>query len=190
MEQHYCSQCGKLLEENDKFCSQCGAAVVTPIEDVQEIQHSKKRLPKLILWVLLISLVVAIVAVVARDPFHFYTLPEKEQKCYELMLDVSREFKNPSSVRIISGEFNFYPNTDPDYCSACLKLSASNGYGAITSGYYFVGYEDNGNLFIYDLEYYGEYDEYINSLIEECYETNSFDVKKVNSALAKYWNDK
>lgn len=113
----------------------------------------------------------------------------KEQKCYELMIDVSYEFKNPSSVRILSGTVNYYPDTSPDYLSAYLRLSATNGYGATTSGYYFCGYSDDGSLFVYDLEEYGTDNPMYSSSMSKCKVLDDFDIDKVNKMLDKKWGN-
>lgn len=89
----------------------------------------------------------------------------KIERIYELILDVAYKFKNPSSVRIISGKVN-YGTTDTDnppyefrnfelekgyYINANLRLSATNGFGATTTDYYHIIYDSNGKLSIENL---------------------------------------
>ncbi|MBQ9806282.1 MAG: hypothetical protein IJW49_07240 [Clostridia bacterium] len=189
----YCTRCGQAIPYQSNFCTSCGYPTVEHILNTQKVGASKKTSSKVILIsilsVTLAILIIGLAVAIVFDPFHIYTLPEREQKCYELMLDVCPEFKNPSSVRIVSGTFNYYPDVDSDYCSAYLRLSATNGFGATTTGYYFVGYGmDGGELFIFDLEDFGQDYEYFDSSIEQCKKTNDFDIERVNRELDQYWN--
>ena len=115
-------------------------------------------------------------------------LTVKELKAYELVLKCSYKFKNPSSVRIISGMLYYNPTTSPDYLSASLRLSATNGFGATTSGYYFCGYNDDGSLFFYDIEDYKDvlYSSYL-MLLKDAGTINDFNIDKVNKKLAEKW---
>lgn len=133
----------------------------------------------------ILSIVLCIVCLLGTISFAgCNNLSVEEKKLYELILDVSYEFKNPQSVRVVSGTCNYYPDVDENYISAYLRLSAKNGFGAETSGYYFCGHDsEDGKVFCYDLESYGtSYD------IKKCNEREDFDIKKINNALDKYWN--
>jgi hypothetical protein len=57
---------------------------------------------------------------------------EQLKTAYELIYDVAQSFKNPSSVRLVSGTLG----VDKD-CMFC-GISATNGYGARSTSYYFV----------------------------------------------------
>ena len=84
----------------------------------------------------------------------------KNQRIYEFVLDVAYKFKNPSSVRVVSGKVN-YDTTDTDtppydfrdfeiekgyYINGNLRLSATNGFGATTTDYYHIIYDKDGKL--------------------------------------------
>lgn len=138
-------------------------------------------------------------------------LDEREQAIYQLVLDASYKFKNPSSVRVVSGKVYFYEikeeykenTTYSDlelergyYIRGYLRLSATNGWGATTSGYYDIGYDKKGKLEMEDIEesmklwkddvfLYSTYKKYY----EECQMLNDFDIDKVNSLLDKKWSD-
>ncbi|MEG0322629.1 MAG: hypothetical protein RR619_01435 [Raoultibacter sp.] len=51
----------------------------------------------------------------------------KSEKAYDLIAVASEGFKDPSSVRVVSGDF--YPN-DKGEESLCVVLAATNSYGA------------------------------------------------------------
>lgn len=88
------------------------------------------------------------------------TLTDRENAIYQLVLDVSYKFKNPSSVRIVSGKVNYdttntknppYEFRDFElekgyYINANLRLSATNGYGATTTEYYHIIYNKDGKI--------------------------------------------
>lgn len=99
---------------------------------------------------------------------------------YELVLDVSYQFKNPSSVRVLSGRM-FYSDEHMHW-SGWLALSAKNSYGARTTGYYFVSYLD-GEVFALDLEEYGT-----SSDLNKAKDSPNFDIDKVNLELGNKWS--
>ncbi len=132
----------------------------------------------------ILSIVLCVVCLLGTISFGgCNNLSKEEEKLYKLILDVSYEFKNPQSVKVVSGTCNYYPDVDENYISAYLRLSAKNGFGAETSGYYFCGYNDNGKAFLFDLEVYDNSDG-----IQKCTEREDFDIKKINDALDNYWN--
>lgn len=145
----------------------------------------------------------------------------KNQRIYEFVLDASYKFKNPSSVRAVSGKIYYYEikeeykeNTKYSelelkrgyYISGNLRLSATNGWGATTTGYYHIRYDDNGKIEVENLndtlkEYMDAIDKYpsLSSIYtallqvavdeyEECEIFDSFDIDKVNAMLDKKWN--
>ena len=60
------------------------------------------------------------------------TLSGDDKVAYELLMDVVDKFKDPSSVRIVSGRVG----VDKD-CLFC-GISAVNGFGARNTRYYFI----------------------------------------------------
>lgn len=57
---------------------------------------------------------------------------------YELILDASKQFKSPSSVRVVSGTvLNAKDSKDGESCLWC-GISAVNGFGARTTSYYYI----------------------------------------------------
>lgn len=98
---------------------------------------------------------------------------------YELISEVSYEFKNPSSVRILSG-YVWYDEDDKEY-SGWFALSATNSWGARTTGYYFVGHLD-GKIYALDLEEYGS-----SYSISNAKTRDQLDVDSINKALNEKW---
>lgn len=148
-------------------------------------------------------------------------MPSKEDATYELVLDAAYKFKNPSSVRLISGKVYYYEITDElkeeheysefllsrgYYISAHLRLSATNGYGATTTGYYSISYDDDGKIKLENIEdsikeYTDGMDKYPSLTTvykvllqiavenyEECEIRNDFDIDKVNKRLDEKWS--
>ena len=100
---------------------------------------------------------------------------------YELIVEASYDFKNPSSVRLVSGTV-FYDEEAKEYCG-WFALSATNGYGGRTVGYYFVGYLD-GEIFALDLEEDGD-----STSIRYAKTRDELDVDKINKSLEKKWKN-
>lgn len=100
---------------------------------------------------------------------------------YELICDVSYEFKDPTSVRILAGKV-IYDEEDAHW-SGWFTISAINGLGVKSTGYYFVGYTD-GEVFALDLEEYG--DDYSLKLAKS---NDLLDIDKINKELTKKWEN-
>ncbi len=108
------------------------------------------------------------------------TLTGDDLAAYELIVDASYDFKDPSSVRLVSGTV-FYDEDDHEY-SGWFALSATNGFGARTVGYYFVSYLD-GDAFALDLEEYGD-----STSIKYAKTQDELNVDQINKALEEKWN--
>ncbi|MDE6060395.1 MAG: hypothetical protein K2G31_02875, partial [Clostridia bacterium] len=122
-------------------------------------------------------------------------LTGRDKSCYDLVSSVVFEFKSPKSVRVVSG-------TIKSDNSACLRLTSTNSFGAVTSGYYFIFQADNGKTVLIDLEKtkeeYGNqtvtsetWEKYMATVenIELCKATNNFNADKINEALAEKFSN-
>ncbi len=89
------------------------------------------------------------------------SLTDREQAIYQLVLDASYKFKNPSAVRVVSGKAKYEKITDENsnnkeystlelergyFISAELRLSSTNGYGATTTDYWHIIYDRDGKI--------------------------------------------
>lgn len=135
-----------------------------------------KKISK-ILFLFLICLTVLI----GCDKKEKDSLSLNDNAAYTLIVEVSYEFKNPSSVRVLSG--SLYYDEDKSQWSGWFALSATNSYGARTTGYYFVSHLD-GEIFALDLEEHGT-----GSDIKKCKETEDFNADQVNEKLKERWEN-
>ena len=132
-------------------------------------------------WIYMVYILVIILLIVGiKAPVgKANKLTGNDLVAYNLISEVSYEFKNPSSVRLVSGEV-FYDDEDGEWCG-WFGLSATNGYGARTVGYYFVGYLD-GEIFALDLE-----DDDFDTSMKYAKTKDQLNVEKINNALEKKW---
>lgn len=84
-------------------------------------------------------------------------LDKREKALFTLLVEAANQFRDPSSVRILSGEITYSERVEdilsPSefqlevgyYVAAHLRLSAKNGFGFNTTSNYFVAYDDYGN---------------------------------------------
>lgn len=152
-----------------------------------KIKSSYKAHPKRFVVITFILVVGILLAIILPVVISSNKLGKKEQACYEIMLTESYQFKNPKSVRIISGTVSYFENNDTTYCF--LRLSAENGFGATVTDNYFCG-KGNDGMFIYSLDdYKTSMPSWYSSKLTLCYETDDFDISAVNKALDKYWNN-
>lgn len=204
----YCKKCGKELNENSLFCSWCGTEMSEmnsefvakeesnselnlKIESEEENTKNLKPLSKIIGKIkrlsikkkLLSGLCIIVGLFIVFGVCFFSSSKNKltgyNLAAYELISEVSYEFKNPSSVRVLSGCV-WYDEDDKEY-SGWFALSATNGWGARTTGYYFVGYLD-GKIYALDLEEYGT-----SSSISYAKTRDQLDVDSINKALNEQW---
>lgn len=208
----YCMKCGKEVSDEVTYCPYCGEKLKnlsapaeqenaplneeTATTDTTFSAKAKtlykthpKRFIAVIAAIFLAILAAIIIPIAVSNSSAVSSLDDREQKCYKLVVECSYEFKNPKSVRIVSGTLNYYPSVDEDYFSAYLRLSATNGYGATTTGNYFLGYDDDGSTFCIDLDYLDENGFDQSKYIQKCKVTDDFDVNKVNIALEQYWKN-
>lgn len=118
----------------------------------------------------------SIVNVKKPSAYDLLTLAEKD--IYHAILLGSVQFKNPSSVRLIE---TTGMNWETELGFGYFHLSATNGFGATTSGYYSIWIENKDTLF------------YIREISDSKYKDAEFvteyNVTKVNNALNEYWNN-
>ena len=154
-----------------------------------------KKILCVLLAILLIPTTLAFVGCVKqKEPTQtaYEQLGETEKKVYDIALDFSYDFKNPSSFRILSGTYE----EKEDSFSLSIRIQAENGYGASGSSYYqLLGSLSTMKAVVkIDLEK-GEtttgeknLNEYaiLLGLLKAKY-TNDFDYSAVNNALKEYW---
>lgn len=95
-----------------------------------------------------------------------------DKTVYDLILLYLDKFKNPSSVQLVSG--TMVGNGQ----SAFLCISATNGFGGTTKGYYCLN-----PVFIHEVDDNDSYQ------IELCKGRDDLDVKKINRALEEKINE-
>lgn len=161
----------------------------------------KKLLKKLSPLFALVVMIVAGFSLVGCDRKD--DLTSREQAIYQLVLDASYKFKNPSSVRIVSGMVTFdeanAENSDKEFSNFELqrgyaidghfRFTATNSFGATISEYYFCGYNDDGTIFAYSFDTYKNLVPTIYAkMVEWASKTDDFDIDKINAELEKKWN--
>lgn len=113
------------------------------------------------------------------------SMSDADKCAYDLILDAAYSFKNPSSVRLVSGQ------AIPEVQQALVRLSATNGFGAETTGYYWLtgssvtDLENDTAL----LNLAGMDDKRIAELIQDCQTRGELNVSAINKALAKYFDN-
>lgn len=171
--------------ETDEEMSQTVVSRKTKESPASYVKHRKKTNYKnLIISALVIIFVVVIVAVPLYIRFGVNNKNESELsgnnlQAYNLISEASYEFKDPISVRLVAG--SVYYNSEKLHWSGWFTISAGNGYGASTVGYYYVSYL-NGELFTLDLEEDG--DAYSLLLAKE---RDKLNIGEINKKLAEKW---
>lgn len=197
-----CPSCKKFVPLSSTSCPMCGnIKLVVANNSVQETTKStssatkkskeKKRKPRIPVIVIFILIIVSISVGVK---YTFDNVLFGMDKCaYKLLLEASYEFKNPSSLRIVSGSFDetLYSN-GVEWLYA--RTSATNGFGAPVSGYYMIWYDSDGEFHLDDIEdqmelfsKLGIEDELSKLELEYCVVTDQLNINKINKMLEKRW---
>ena len=115
-----------------------------------------------------------------KAPTAYEQLSEKERAVYEAILSISYQFKNPSSVRVVSG--GGIVTTGDGAGSGFYRLSATNSFGATTTDYYVIAVTPSQSI-VQSISSYATSEE-----IAKCLITDEFDIVKVNNALNEKWS--
>ena len=184
-----CPLCGKEVDEELELCPFCGMRLKKKTESkvIEEITESadlsgqemdleredheivqigsfKFEKKKFIIGVAAIGIIIMILAGVLISQNMLFG---DDKIAYDLIVNVATKFKNPASVRLVSGSVG----TDKDCMFA--KISATNGFGARSNGYYFISNEG----------WIMEDEEYSSYLI--LYNNESLNIDNINKNLAK-----
>lgn len=130
-----CEECGNKIPEGTKACPKCGCPIYTadvddkPIHETVSTNSSNGK--KKTITIITVA-VLAIVAIMGFIIIRNNVLFGDDRIAYEMIMDVADNFKDPSSVRLVSGELG----VDKD-CMFC-GISANNGWGNRTTSYYFI----------------------------------------------------
>lgn len=166
----YCSYCGKEIMDEAVICPHCGRQVASlkgkgATADFSDILRNKK-----VLAVLIVCLAVAAGVFVSRN-----VLWGDDKAAYDIMVACADNFKNPASLRLMSGSLS----TDKD--SMYVKTCAQNGFGTDTIGYY---------LFTAEGKALGNNDLVYNNMskfqwIYDLYTADDLNVDKINRIYAR-----
>ncbi len=153
----FCPACKAIVGQNDKTCSKCGydlmgkTVVSQTTYKEKEVSVPINNVNKSIFIKPLISVLLIIVILVSGFFAYNNILWGDDKIAYDLVLENIFSFKNPSSVRIVSGVADNGSNGE----YAFLRLSATNGFGGAVSGYYFLSSlgimeDEDGNSSVYN----------------------------------------
>lgn len=197
-----CPTCKKFVPETAQKCPMCGNTKLllanvpasSPVASTVAKTASKPKKKKSKVPVILICIVCLAISVFLGIKYISDNVLFGMDKCaYELLLEASYQFKNPSSVRIVSGSF------EEDLYSHGLewlfvRISATNGFGASISGYYMIWNDSDGEFHVDDIEEQWELseklgieDELSPLQISYCNVTDQLNINAINRKLDKYW---
>ncbi len=171
-----CPECNKDVSEKADSCPNCGYPIrneviekniqvdnTSPDEQVDSsslLEYANKN--RVIAAIVGVSMVVVLILIFVISSLS--SLSENDKKAFDMILKASDEFKDPSSVRLVSGSFS-------EDGTLCCVISATNGFGARVTSYYRI-YESG---FSYKTEY-------PDSSFKK---TDFFNIEKINNKLKK-----
>ena len=193
----FCPACKAIVGQNDKTCSKCGydlmgkTVVSQTTYKEKEVSVPINNVNKPIFIKPLIGFLLIIVILVSGFFAYSNILWGEDKIAYDLVVEHIYSFKNPSSVKVISGDVT---ELDAGTKHAFLRLSATNGYGGTVAGYYYLA-ED----FMIDLEDEDERQLFklLNSDISDkdfevsialCRLQERLNITKINRALERKFN--
>ena len=146
-ETRICPECGAEIEPSLSRCPQCGCPI--DIDDsttrysgndltVEEERNAVLRINKR-KWIKTLSIFMVIVVIVVFIVIDRNQLKGDDLNAFGMVYMAAEYFKDPTSVRLVSGTFSESGWGRYLYCG----ISATNGFGARTTSYYLL-YLDNG----------------------------------------------
>ena len=134
-----CEECGAEIPKGLETCPKCGCPVpqkeaivdgpsVPVIQNNSGVGRNISAKTKKIIAIALAAILLVVGFVVISQN----TLTGDDKVAYEIMLEAANNFKNPSSVRLVSGTVGVEKD--------CLfaGVSATNGWGARSTSYYYI----------------------------------------------------
>ncbi len=140
---------------------------------MKKIYASNKKL------VIFIGIIVAILLIVSISG---NVLFGDDKIAYDMVLEASDHFKDPSSVRLVWG----YIDSDRD---GAFDISANNSWGARGTNKYCIGTDDDGEIYVWEADA-GELAENLYDLIKlnsKIDNNQGVNVDKINKALDRKW---
>lgn len=134
-----CEECGAEIPEGLETCPKCGCPApqkeaivdgpsVPVVQNNSGVRRNISAKTKKIIAIALAAVLLVVGFVVISQN----TLTGDDKVAYEIMLEAANNFKNPSSVRLVSGTVG----VDKDCLFA--GVSATNGWGARSTSYYYI----------------------------------------------------
>lgn len=158
--------------------------VETVVEEVNQVNEQAKKKKSKILFFIAIAAALCTVIFAFSQFNKEKPLTGKDKIAYDLIINASYSFKDPSSVRLVSGMVSEH--------SGSFVLSATNGFGARNTNHYLVMEDDILNLddednIMFTL-LFSNNKAALKDIKEACEMRDQLDVKNINKHLAKYWN--
>ncbi len=163
-----CPECQKEVSNNAYTCPNCGFPIsgekneenIDGAPQVEKIENEQstlvidkgKVIGTCIVILVILTLVISFAVRLSGD----------DKKAFDLLVKAADDFKDPSSVRLVSGSFD-------KAGTLCCAISATNGFNARVTSYYNI-YSDGTSIKIKYSD--SEYDT-----------TKSLNIKKINNKL-------
>ena len=169
-----CFDCGAKIDEGASFCNKCGCPVESErLNSTESINSTiiKKNANIKILLVVLAALLCLY--------FAFVHLSGDNKRAYDLIIENVYSFKNPTSVRVVSGTAGYNEEEGRPYAFVCT--TATNSYGNYVTGYYCLG-----------PDYVSDVTDNLGGLIDTSYmeelcQKDDLNVFKINLRIAMHW---
>lgn len=159
-----CPECGKEISDQVTACPHCGY----PCNKEVSSDASSAAPTKSNKIALLSACGICVLVFIISIAFYFSGLHGDDKEAYDILIQASASFKDPSSVRLVSGSISH----GTLHCS----VSAKNDFGARVTSYYSI-YKNysGGPSTVYETSYPDD----------EYKDTGSLNIEKINRALAK-----
>ena len=179
----YCTHCGKEINDEAVICTGCGCEIESKITKNHKnifkrfaswINKSKKNLTIFLITIIItLSISISVPIIINNNK-----LSGDDLLAYNLIVENSTQFYDPSSVRIVSG--CIYYDKEEKSTAGWFVISAKNGFGARKTEEYFMMLYNNG-------EKYAVKAETIKSTSNLYYKTDELNIDKINKKLDNKW---
>ena len=160
-----CPECGQDVSEQAATCPHCGYSLKES-ERKNRVKNAKAKINANMTPIIVIGILALVCAGALLGGS--FTLSGKDKQAYDILEKAAVTFKDPTSVRLVSGNF-FIGDL---YC----RISATNSYGARNSTCYEIS--ESGYVKEADKTSVSVHSGYFD-------DTSTLNIDKINKALAK-----
>jgi len=174
-----CPECNRDMSDTLSACPHCGFVVKKESDEIAQTQKDEIKETKtdntektkkigIAIGICAVIIIAIIIGVASSQ-----TLSGDDKIAYDILVEAAQSFKDPSSVRLVSGSLSLSGNR---YSTLRCELSATNSFGARVTSFYNIS--NISGISVRETDFPDS----------DHKDKTSLNIDKINNALAKALN--